>query len=129
MCMPFPLATLHASAAAVRMTVWCCARDRSPPLSHKPPTRVLSVETPCVPQSCHSFILCARDAALLRRFVEPQVEKVTEVFNHRKCVDGDYAMVNQAVRAQQMQMPTGVPAGGSWLEQLLCMVCTCLLHL
>jgi hypothetical protein len=95
MCMPSPLAVLHAYAAALRMTVYRCARD----------------------------------AALLRRFVEPQVEKVTEVFNHRKCVDGDYAMVNQAVRAQQMQMPTGVPAGGSWLQRLLCIVCTCLLHL
>jgi hypothetical protein len=41
------------------------------------------------------------------------VEKVTEVFNHRKCVDGDVKMVNDSVRAQQgrMQLPAGVPAG------------------
>jgi hypothetical protein len=60
---------------------------------------------------CITVVCCAHDAVLLRRFVEPHVEKVTEVSNHRKCVDGDYAMVNQAVRAQQGQMPQGAAAG------------------
>ncbi|WIA22113.1 hypothetical protein OEZ85_004454 [Tetradesmus obliquus] len=41
---------------------------------------------------------------VVARFVEPLVEKVTEVAHHRKSVDGDTAAVNQAVRAQQAQM-------------------------
>jgi hypothetical protein len=53
------------------------------------------------------------------------VEKATEVANHRKCVDGDNATVDQRVRQQLVQ--AGGAAGGPFVEAMCRMVAQ-LLH-
>eukprot|EP00879_Flechtneria_rotunda_P018911 GHRR01019849.1.p1 GENE.GHRR01019849.1~~GHRR01019849.1.p1 ORF type:complete len:307 (+),score=147.19 GHRR01019849.1:850-1770(+) len=66
--------------------------------------------TPKPPASHTMWLLCCASHAGCR-YVEPMVERVNEVFMHRKAVDGDQTAINNQVRAMLNAQGQGSMAG------------------